>query len=115
MTNDQPQQATTGAASGGYVKHIANDAREGEMEKNLTQVGSILGNLGNTALDMGNVIEAQNRQIDRIAEEADISSDRVEIADVGVRHSLTSKVLLYFFSIYLLASLFPQSQRLFRV
>ena len=38
------------------------------MEENLTQVGSILGNLKNMALDMGNEIEAQNRQIDRITE-----------------------------------------------
>jgi synaptosomal-associated protein 23 len=47
---------------------ITNDAREDEMEENLTQVGSILGNLKNMALDMGNEIEAQNRQIDRITE-----------------------------------------------
>lgn len=38
------------------------------MEENLTQVGSILGNLKNMALDMGNEIEAQNRQIERITE-----------------------------------------------
>ncbi|XP_060275118.1 synaptosomal-associated protein 23 isoform X3 [Ovis aries] len=68
VTNGQPQQATAGAASGGYIKRITNDAREDEMEENLTQVGSILGNLKNMALDMGNEIEAQNRQIDRITE-----------------------------------------------
>lgn len=45
VTNGQPQQAATGAASGGYIKRITNDAREDEMEENLTQVGSILGNL----------------------------------------------------------------------
>lgn len=38
------------------------------MEENLTQVGDILGNLKNMALDMGNEIEAQNRQIERITE-----------------------------------------------
>ena len=38
------------------------------MEDNLTQVGSILGNLKNMALDIGNEIEAQNRQIERITE-----------------------------------------------
>ena len=68
MTNGQPQQATVGAASGGYIKRITNDAREDEMEENLTQVGDILGNLKNMALDMGNEIEAQNRQIERITE-----------------------------------------------
>lgn len=45
---------------------ITNDAKEEEMEENLTQVGNILGNLKNLALDMGNEIDAQNRQIDSI-------------------------------------------------
>ncbi|NP_001399557.1 synaptosomal-associated protein 23 isoform d [Mus musculus] len=67
ITNGQPQQ-TTGAASGGYIKRITNDAREDEMEENLTQVGSILGNLKNMALDMGNEIDAQNQQIQKITE-----------------------------------------------
>jgi predicted RNA-binding protein with PIN domain len=38
------------------------------MEENLTQVGSILGNLKNMALDMGNEIDAQNQQIQKITE-----------------------------------------------
>lgn len=36
------------------------------MDENLAQVGNILGNLKNMALDMGNEIDAQNKQIDRI-------------------------------------------------
>jgi len=36
------------------------------MEENLAQVGSILGNLRNMALDMGNEIDTQNVQIERI-------------------------------------------------
>lgn len=36
------------------------------MEENLEQVGGILGNLKNLALDMGNEIEKQNKTIDRI-------------------------------------------------
>ena len=39
------------------------------MEENLTQVGSILGNLRSMALDMGNEIDTQNVQIDRIQQE----------------------------------------------
>ncbi|OBS58577.1 hypothetical protein A6R68_10299 [Neotoma lepida] len=78
MTNGQPQQ-TTGTASGGYVKCITNDAREHEMEENLIQVGSILGNLKNMALDMGNEIDAQNQQIQRITEKADTNKDRIDI------------------------------------
>lgn len=74
VTNGQPQQPATGAASGGYIKRITNDAREDEMEENLTQVGSILGNLKNMALEMGNEIEAQNRKIDRITEKVNAPS-----------------------------------------
>lgn len=36
------------------------------MEENLDQVGSLIGNLKNMALDMGTEIEKQNNQIDRI-------------------------------------------------
>ncbi|XP_063555019.1 synaptosomal-associated protein 23 isoform X2 [Gorilla gorilla gorilla] len=68
VTNGQPQQPTTGAASGGYIKRITNDAREDEMEENLTQVGSILGNLKDMALNIGNEIDAQNPQIKRITD-----------------------------------------------
>uniref|UniRef100_A0A8I5UGC0 Synaptosomal-associated protein n=2 Tax=Pongo abelii TaxID=9601 RepID=A0A8I5UGC0_PONAB len=70
VTNGQPQQPTTGAASGGYIKRITNDAREDEMEENLTQVGSILGNLKDMALNIGNEIDAQNPQIKRITDKA---------------------------------------------
>ncbi|KAM7157834.1 synaptosomal-associated protein 23 isoform 1-T2 [Molossus nigricans] len=90
VTNGQPQQATTGAASGGYIKRITNDAREDEMEENLTQVGSILGNLKNMALDMGNEIETQNRQIDRITEKADTNKDRIDIANARAKKLIDS-------------------------
>ena len=45
---------------------ITNDAREDEMEENLQQVSSMIGNLRNMACDMGNEIVNQNNQIDRI-------------------------------------------------
>lgn len=41
------------------------------MEENLTQVGNILGNLKHMALDMGNEIDSQNKQIDRINEKVE--------------------------------------------
>uniref|UniRef100_A0A4X1V3P0 Synaptosomal-associated protein n=1 Tax=Sus scrofa TaxID=9823 RepID=A0A4X1V3P0_PIG len=90
VTNGQPQQAATGAASGGYIKRITNDAREDEMEENLTQVGSILGNLKNMALDMGNEIEAQNRQIERITEKADTNKDRIDNANARAKKLIDS-------------------------
>ena len=36
------------------------------MEDNLQQVSGMIGNLRNMACDMGNEIENQNRQIDRV-------------------------------------------------
>ncbi|XP_043327521.1 synaptosomal-associated protein 23 isoform X1 [Cervus elaphus] len=90
VTNGQPQQATVGAASGGYIKRITNDAREDEMEENLTQVGDILGNLKNMALDMGNEIEAQNRQIERITEKADTNKDRIDNANARAKKLIDS-------------------------
>jgi archaellum component FlaC len=47
-------------------KRINNDAREDEMEDNLQQVSTMIGNLRNMACDMGNEIENQNNQIERI-------------------------------------------------
>lgn len=38
------------------------------MEENLVQVGSILGNLKSMALDVGNEIDIQNKQVDKIME-----------------------------------------------
>ncbi|TSN39276.1 Synaptosomal-associated protein 25 [Bagarius yarrelli] len=52
--------------SGGYIRRVTNDAQEDEMEENLAHVGSILGNLRSMALDMGNEIDTQNLQIERI-------------------------------------------------
>lgn len=45
---------------------VTNDAREDEMEENLAHVGSIVGNLKSMALDMGNEIDTQNVQIERV-------------------------------------------------
>lgn len=45
---------------------ITNDAREDEMEDNMGQVSTMVGNLRNMALDMGSELENQNRQVDRI-------------------------------------------------
>ncbi|OXB63366.1 hypothetical protein ASZ78_001942 [Callipepla squamata] len=64
---------------------ITNDAREDEMDENLTQVGNILGNLKNMALDMGNEIDAQNKQIDRINVKADTNRDRIEQANIRAK------------------------------
>ncbi|XP_010129807.1 PREDICTED: synaptosomal-associated protein 23 isoform X2 [Buceros rhinoceros silvestris] len=64
---------------------VTNDAREDEMDENLAQVGNILGNLKNMALDMGNEIDAQNKQIDRINVKADTNRERIEQANVRAK------------------------------
>lgn len=38
------------------------------MEENLGAVGNMIGNLKTMAMDMGNEIDKQNRQIDNITE-----------------------------------------------
>lgn len=50
-----------------FWRRVTNDAREDEMEDNLEAVGSIIGNLKTMAVDMGNEIDKQNRQIDNIS------------------------------------------------
>lgn len=90
VTNGRSQQVATGASSGGCIKRITNDAREDEMEENLTQVGGILGNLKNMALNMGNEIEAQNRQIERITEKADTNKDRIDNANARAKKLIDS-------------------------
>ncbi|XP_053784856.1 synaptosomal-associated protein 23-like [Desmodus rotundus] len=69
---------------------ITNDAREDEMEENLTQVRSFLGNLKIMALDMGNDTEAQNRQVQRITEKADTSEDCIDIANARAKKLINS-------------------------
>ncbi|KAF5891328.1 synaptosomal-associated protein 25 isoform X1 [Clarias magur] len=69
------------AISGGFIRRVTDDARENEMDENLEQVGSIIGNLRHMALDMGNEIDTQNRQIDRIMEMADSNKTRIDEAN----------------------------------
>lgn len=45
---------------------ITNDDREEEMEENMQQVSTMIGNLRNMATDMGTEVENQNKQLDRI-------------------------------------------------
>ena len=45
---------------------ITNDDREEEMEENMQQVSTMIGNLRNMAQDMGTEVTNQNSQLDRI-------------------------------------------------
>uniref|UniRef100_A0A8C5R1P4 Synaptosomal-associated protein n=1 Tax=Leptobrachium leishanense TaxID=445787 RepID=A0A8C5R1P4_9ANUR len=84
VVSKQPNQTNgpnRAGQNGAYVKRITNDAREDEMEENLQEVGGILGQLKNMALDMGNEIDAQNKQIDKINEKADTNKARIDQAN----------------------------------
>ncbi|KAM4625773.1 synaptosome associated protein 23.1 isoform 2-T2 [Polymixia lowei] len=81
VRNGQAAQTNAPAPSGPYIKRITNDAREDEMEENLDAVGGIIGNLKNMAMDMGNEIDKQNKQIDRITDKADMNKVRIDEAN----------------------------------
>ncbi|XP_071162676.1 synaptosomal-associated protein 25-like isoform X2 [Mytilus galloprovincialis] len=66
---------------GGFITKITNDAREEEMENNLTEVSGMLGNLRNMAIDMGSEITSQNNQLDRISNKADSNATRIGAAN----------------------------------
>jgi hypothetical protein len=70
-----------GMPTKGYINRVTNDDREEEMDDNLQLVGSYLGNLKNMALDMGDTIVKQNKQIDRIADKSEAGVNRVESAN----------------------------------
>jgi len=67
--------------SGAFVAKITNDAREDEMEENMEQVSSMIGNLRNMANDMGGELENQNAQLDRINLKAGSDIQRVKMAN----------------------------------
>ncbi|KAL7739565.1 hypothetical protein ACLKA6_008688 [Drosophila palustris] len=68
-------------AQSGYIGRITNDAREDEMEDNVGQVSTMVGNLRNMALDMGSELENQNRQVDRINRKGESNESRIEVAN----------------------------------
>ncbi|XP_055373891.1 synaptosomal-associated protein 25 isoform X1 [Condylostylus longicornis] len=81
VVNNQPQRVMDSngmMAHGGYIGRITNDAREDEMEENMGQVNTMIGNLRNMALDMGSELENQNRQIDRINRKGDHNTTHLD-------------------------------------
>lgn len=71
---------------GGYIAKITNDARETEMEENMGQVNTMIGNLRNMAIDMGSELENQNRQIDRINRKVRWNDSRRALASIVFRY-----------------------------
>ncbi|XP_059155591.1 synaptosomal-associated protein 25-like isoform X4 [Physella acuta] len=74
-------QGNGSGPTGGYITRITNDAREDEMEQNISEVSGMVSNLRNMAVDMGNEIESQNRQLDRINQKGGSLNVRVDEAN----------------------------------
>lgn len=70
-----------GTTTTSYVAKITNDAREDEMEENMAQVGIVIGNLRNMALDMGSEISNQNSQLERINVKTNANETRITDAN----------------------------------
>lgn len=86
VVNGQPtrvvdNRAGTGPTTTSYITRITNDAREDEMEENMTQVGNMLGNLRNMAMDMGSEIVNQNSQLERINQKGSSNETRITAAN----------------------------------
>ncbi|KAL8219925.1 UNVERIFIED_CONTAM: hypothetical protein K2H54_036348 [Gekko kuhli] len=74
--------------SGPFIHRITKDDAEEEMEQNMNYVDSLLGNLRNMAIDIGNEIDIQNKQMDSIAGKVDTNDTRIRGAN-----SITAKML----------------------
>ncbi|XP_037050552.1 synaptosomal-associated protein 25 isoform X4 [Bradysia coprophila] len=85
VVNNQPQRVMDDrngvVPQAGYIGRITNDAREEEMEDNMGQVNTMIGNLRNMALDMGSELENQNKQIDRINRKGESNETRIAVAN----------------------------------
>lgn len=51
------------------------------MDQNLAQVSSMLGNLKNMAIDMGEEVDRQNKQIVRIHTKVEATDSRINTAN----------------------------------
>jgi len=87
VVNNQPQRVMDPAMANGivpaagYIAKITKDARENEMEGNMGEVSTMIGNLRNMAIDMGSEIENQNNQLDRINAKGESNENRISIAN----------------------------------
>ncbi|EGT55470.1 CBN-RIC-4 protein [Caenorhabditis brenneri] len=80
VISDQPRITVgdpTMGPQGGYITKITNDAREEEMDENIQQVSTMVGNLRNMAIDMSTEVSNQNRQLDRIHDK--VSNDTLVV------------------------------------
>jgi hypothetical protein len=67
-----------------YLLRITNDAREEEMENNMGEVNTMIGNLRNMALDMSSELDNQNQQVDRINRKVRLYENNRQSAHLSV-------------------------------
>ncbi|XP_065175072.1 synaptosomal-associated protein 23-like [Sycon ciliatum] len=72
-------------SQGGNIQRITNDAREDEMDENMDLVSNAVSNLKNMAMDMGNELERQNVQLDRINDKAEMNDERIQHANTRAK------------------------------
>ncbi|PAV85918.1 hypothetical protein WR25_09162 isoform A [Diploscapter pachys] len=92
VISDQPRITVgdpTMGPQGGYITKITNDDREGEMDENVQQVATMVGNLRNMAIDMSTEVSNQNRQLDRIHDKTQSNEVRVESANKRAKNLIT--------------------------
>jgi len=77
-----------GADGGSYVTRITGDAREDEMDDNLRDVAGLVSSMRGMAIDMGDEIENQNNQLDRINRKAENNVVHINEADKRARQHL---------------------------
>merc|ERR1712018_171989 len=93
--------------SGAFVAKITNDAREDEMEENMEQVSSMIGNLRNMANDMGGIGKSErtvrSNQLEswiRYSESEDGKRQGCSFAEIiYIKYcSISNKLMIYCFS-----------------
>ncbi|XP_026315097.1 synaptosomal-associated protein 25-like [Hyposmocoma kahamanoa] len=78
----QPQRVSIKEDPPGfYIDKITNDEMEDEMQQNLTQVHSTVGNLRNLAASLNSEVLNQNRQLDKINQKVESNEIHVITAE----------------------------------
>jgi len=83
-TTKEPRLAmmpADGIPSNGYITRVTNDNREDEMDDNLQLVHSYLGNLKSMAVDMGDTLGNQNKQLENMKHKTDVQDNRINAAN----------------------------------
>ena len=62
-----------------------------KIDQHCLKVGGLLGNLKNMALDMGNELDKQNEQVERITNKAEMNFGRIDDANARANKILNDR------------------------